>query len=100
MVNKQIIYVLLLKKWYLWGNITIFFFLYQYYFITIWLLGFERENKFGAAFGHLALPLPQELEHRKLGWKVLILKYDLGKSFSKEMWYKMADTKQICDYIF
>jgi len=27
----------------------------------------------------------KELEHSKLGWKVLILKYDLGKSLSKEM---------------
>ena len=27
----------------------------------------------------------KELEHRKLGWKVLILKYDLGKGLSKEM---------------
>ena len=35
----------------------------------------------------------KELEHRKLGWKVLILKYDLGKSLSKEMWFKMSDTK-------
>jgi len=34
-----------------------------------------------------------ELDHRKLGWKVLILKYDLGKSLSKEMWFKMSDTK-------
>ena len=34
----------------------------------------------------------KELEHRKLGWKVLILKYDLRKSLSKEMWSKMADT--------
>jgi len=34
----------------------------------------------------------KEVEHRKLGWKVLILKYDLGKSLSKEMWCKMADT--------
>jgi len=33
----------------------------------------------------------KELEHRKWGWKVLILKYDLGKSLSKEMWCKMAD---------
>ena len=31
------------------------------------------------------LPL-KELEHRKLGWKVFILIYDLGKSLSKEMW--------------
>jgi len=36
----------------------------------------------------------KELEHGKLGWKVLILKYDLGKSLSKEMWCKMADTKK------
>ena len=36
----------------------------------------------------------KELEHRTLGWKELILKYDLGKSLSKEMWYKMADTKK------
>jgi len=35
-----------------------------------------------------------ELEHRKLGWKVLVLKYDLGKSLSEEMWCKMADTKK------
>ena len=35
----------------------------------------------------------KELEHRKLGWKVLILKYDLGKSLSKYMWCKTADTK-------
>jgi len=27
----------------------------------------------------------KELEHWKLAWKVLILKYDLGKSLSKEM---------------
>jgi len=33
------------------------------------------------------------LEHRQFGWKVLISKYDLGKSLSKEMWCKMADTK-------
>jgi len=37
----------------------------------------------------------KKLEHRKLGWKVLILKYDLGKSLtSKEIWCKMADTKK------
>jgi len=42
----------------------------------------------------------KELEHTKLGWKVLILKYDLGKSLRKEMWYKMADTKKFLDYIF
>jgi len=36
----------------------------------------------------------KELEHRKLGWKVLILKYDLGKSLSKEMWCKIADTQK------
>ena len=39
---------------------------------------------------HLRMML-KELEHRKFGWKVLILKYDLGKSLSKEMWCKMAD---------
>jgi len=33
------------------------------------------------------------LEHRHLGLKVLILKYDLGKSLSKKMRCKMADTK-------
>jgi len=33
-----------------------------------------------------------KLEHRKLGWKVLILKYDLGKSLRKEMCWKVAVT--------
>ena len=42
----------------------------------------------------------KELEHRKLGWKVLILKYNLGKSLSKEMCCKIADTKKIFGYIF
>jgi len=42
----------------------------------------------------------KELEHRKLGWKVLFLKYDLGTSLSKEMWCEMADTKKMFDYIF
>jgi len=42
----------------------------------------------------------KELEHRKLGWKVLVLKFDLGKSLSKEMWFKMDDTKWFLDYIF
>ena len=37
----------------------------------------------------------KELQHRKLGWK-----YDLDKSLSKEMWCKMADTKQNFDCIF
>jgi len=37
---------------------------------------------------------------RLLGWKVLILKYDLGKSLSKGMWCKMADTKKMFDCIF
>jgi len=41
-----------------------------------------------------------ELEHRKLGWNVFLLKYDLGKSLSKEMWCKMAETKKMFDYIF
>jgi len=36
----------------------------------------------------------KELEHIRFGWKVLVLKYDLGKSASKEMWCKMADTKK------
>jgi len=38
--------------------------------------------------------LPVELEHRKLGWKVLILKNDFGMSLGKEMWFKMAYTKK------
>jgi len=42
----------------------------------------------------------KEIEHRKLAWKVFILKYDLGKSLSKEMWCQMADTKTFLDYIF
>ena len=42
----------------------------------------------------------KELEHKRLGWKVLILKYDLGQSLSKEMWCKMTDTKTFLDYIF
>ena len=37
---------------------------------------------------------------QKIGLKVLILKYHLGKSLSKEMWCKMADTKTNFDYIF
>jgi len=37
---------------------------------------------------------------QKIGLKVLILKYDLGKCLSKEMWCKMADTKNIFDYVF
>jgi len=45
----------------------------------------------------LTLSHLKELEHRKLGWKVLILKYDLGKSLSKEIWCKMADTKKNFD---
>ena len=44
--------------------------------------------------------LLKELEHRKLGWKVFILKYDVGKSLSKEMWCKMADTTEKFNYIF
>jgi len=42
----------------------------------------------------------KELEHRKLGWKVLIIKYDLGNSLSKEMGCKMADTKTNFNYLF
>jgi len=44
--------------------------------------------------------LLKELEHRKLGWKVLILKNYLGKSLSKEMRCKMADTKKILTTYF
>ena len=36
---------------------------------------------------------------QQFGLKVLTLKYDLGKSLTKEMWCKMADTKHIFDYI-
>jgi len=55
-----------------------------------------------AGFFNVLFTELKELEHRKLGWKVLILKYDLGKSLSKEMWCtcKMADTKNNFDYIF
>jgi len=42
----------------------------------------------------------KELEHRKLGWKVLILEYDICKSLSNEMWCKMADTKNILTTYF
>ena len=35
-----------------------------------------------------------------MGWKILILKYDFGKSLSKEMWRKIADTKTFLDYKF
>ena len=42
----------------------------------------------------------KDLEHRKLGWKVLNLKYDLGKSLSKKLWCKMADTKNILTTYF
>jgi len=45
--------------------------------------------------GRYTISWLKELEHRKLGWKVLILKYDLGKSLSKEMQSKMADAKKI-----
>jgi len=42
----------------------------------------------------------KELEHRILGWKLFILKYNLGMCRGKEMWCKMADTKTFLDYIF
>jgi len=42
----------------------------------------------------------KELEHRKLGWNVLLFKYDLGKSLRKKMGCKLADTKNNFDYIF
>ena len=35
--------------------------------------------------GRTILAKLKVLEHRKLGWKVLILKNDLGKSLSNEM---------------
>ena len=50
--------------------------------------------------GEVMISSLNELEHRKLGWNVHILKYDLGKSLSKEMWCKMADTKKRIDYMF
>ena len=34
---------------------------------------------------------------QKIRLKVLFLKYDLGKTLSKEMWCKMADTKKDFD---
>ena len=49
--------------------------------------------------GQVVVKSLKELEHRKMGWKVLILKYDLGKSLSKEIRCKMADTKKN-DYVF
>jgi len=42
----------------------------------------------------------KEPEHRKLGLKVLILEYDLGKSLSKEMWCNMADTQTLLTTYF
>ena len=69
-------------------------FLLQGIKVILVLLSFNRLY-FLATLLHL-----KELEHRKLGWKVFILKYDLGKSVSKEMWCKMADTKNNFDNIF
>jgi len=37
---------------------------------------------------------------QKMVWKELILKYDLGKSLSKEMWCKMADTNFFLEFRF
>ena len=37
---------------------------------------------------------------QKIWLKILILKYDLSKSLSKEMWCKMADTKKFVDFIY
>jgi len=51
-------------------------------------------------YSMFTLVVLKELEHRKLDWKVFILKYDLRKSLSKEMWCKMADIKTFLDYIF
>jgi len=36
----------------------------------------------------------KELEHRKLGWKVLILKYDLGKK-CVEIWLTLNNFWQV-----
>ena len=77
---------------------------------ALWSILFWLMSKTETAFliiqalflGHtvfIKIGLLKELEHRKLGWKVLILKYDLGKSLSKEMWCKMADTTKKFDYI-
>jgi len=69
---------------------------YFVYFISISSLVFENDKWtfWGAALGILiCLTSLKELEHRKLGCKVLILKYDLGKGLSNDMSCKMADTK-------
>jgi len=47
----------------------------------------------------MCLTMLKELEHKKLDWKVLTLKYDLGNTLSKEMWCKMDDTKNVFDCI-
>jgi len=57
----------------------------------------DQKNQYMCQIIKLSL---KEQEHRNLGWKVLFLKYDLGKGLSKKMWCKMADTKNILDYIF
>jgi len=48
------------------------------------------------------MSLLKEIEHKKLGWKVRILKYDLGKSLNKEMWImwcKITDTNNVLLHI-
>jgi len=57
--------------------------------LTLWLGMF-----IGYIYSYLVLCL-KELEHRKLGRKVLLWKYDLGKSLSKQMWWNMADNKKL-----
>ena len=49
----------------------------------------QRPTQFKLLKNFLTL---KELDHWKLGWKVLILIFDLGKSLSKEISCKMADT--------
>jgi len=41
------------------------------------------------------LPILNELEHKKLGWKVLTLKYDLGKSLSRNVMKNGMQLKKV-----
>jgi len=61
---------------------------------------FFYEKQASQSSANPAFPYLKELEHKQLGWKVLIQKYDLGKSLSKEIWCKMADTNKNLDNIF
>jgi len=52
-------------------------------------------------FDHNCLHLTFEgARAQKIELKKLILKYEFGKSLSKEMWCKMADTKHVLYYVF